>query len=202
MLEGHVGGRGIVLAIPAGGLPVGAVVARRLNLPLDVAVVSKVTLPWNTEAGYGAVAFDGTVVLNEALLAGLGLGERQMREGLEATRTKVARRLKALRGDRPMPDLAGRAVILVDDGLASGFTLLAAVEAVRKAGAKEIALAVPTAHAESARRVAAEVEVVYCPNVRGGWRFAVAEAYEHWYDVSEHEAAEILDEFTGVGGED
>lgn len=97
-----------------------------------------------------------------------------------------------LRGGKPLPDLAGRTVILVDDGLASGFTLLTAVEALRKAGAGEIILAVPTAHAESAVRLARKVEAIYCPNVRGGWQFAVAEAYVRWTDVSEDEAAGIL----------
>lgn len=192
MLGGYGGSGAIVLAVPAGGVAVAAVVAGRLGLGLDVAVVSKITPPWNAEVGYGAVAFDGSVVLNEALLRSLGLSRQQVRAGIEGTKEKVARRLGVLRGGKPLPDLAGRTVILVDDGLASGFTLLTAVEALRKAGAGEIILAVPTAHAESAVRLARKVEAIYCPNVRGGWQFAVAEAYVRWTDVSEDEAAGIL----------
>jgi putative phosphoribosyl transferase len=202
MLEDFRDGDGIVLAVPAGGVPVAAVIARRLELSLDVAVVSKITPPWNSEVGYGAVAFDGTVLLNEALVPTLGLSRRQIEEGIDKTREKVARRLAALRGDRPMPALAGRRVILVDDGLASGFTLLTAVEALRKAEAGEIILAVPTAHAQSAQRVAATVEAVYCPNVRGGWSFAVADAYRQWCDLPEAEAASILAGFASAPKED
>jgi putative phosphoribosyl transferase len=112
----------VVLAVPAGGVPVGAVIAQDLSLTLDVLVVSKITLPWNTEAGYGAVAFDGTVRLNERLLPRLGLREDEIQHGIEQTRKKVARRFRNLRGDKPFPDLSKRPVIVVDDGLASGFT--------------------------------------------------------------------------------
>ena len=136
MLGAYAGADAPVLAVPAGGVPVGAAVARELGLCLDVAVVSKVTLPWNTESGYGAVAFDGTVRLNEELLPRLGLTAEEVTEGIARTRRKVERRLRDLRGDRPWPPLADRPAILVDDGLASGFTMRVAVEAVRKVGAE------------------------------------------------------------------
>jgi len=193
MLEGYRGSEALVLAVPAGGVPVAAAIARELGLALDVAVVSKITLPWNTEAGYGAVAFDGTVRLNEALLPELGLSEEDVAEGIERTKRKVERRAKTLRGDRPLPDLTHRTAILVDDGLASGFTMRVAVEALRNAGAREVVVAVPTAHAEAVRRLAGAVEVLYCPNIRGGGRFAVAEAYERWSDVEEEEVERILE---------
>ena len=193
MLEGYRGSEALVLAVPAGGVPVAAAIARELGLALDVAVVSKITLPWNTEAGYGAVAFDGTVRLNESLLPELGLSEEEVAEGIERTKQKVERRVKALRGERPVPDLTHRTAILVDDGLASGFTMRVAVEALRNAGAREVVVAVPTAHAEAVRRLAGAVEVLYCPNIRGGGRFAVAEAYERWSDVEEEEVERILE---------
>lgn len=199
MLEAFRGGDAIVLAVPAGGVPVAAEIARRLELALDVAVVSKITPPFNTEVGYGAVAFDGTALLNESLLPSMHLSRQQVAQGIESTKHKVARRVRALRRGRPMPELAGTTVILVDDGLASGFTLLTAVEALRKAGAGRIVLAVPTAHAESAERVAGKVEAIYCANVRGGWPYAVAGAYRLWTDVSEDQAASILAELTTGG---
>jgi predicted phosphoribosyltransferase len=178
----------VVLAVPAGGVPVAAEIARALGLPLEVAVVSKITFPWNTEAGYGAVAWDGTALLNEEVLPHAGLSEVQVQEGLAHTAEKVARRVKVFRGDRPFPDLAPQPVILVDDGLASGFTMRVTVQAARHAGARTVVLAVPTAHVEAVRKLSGMVEAVYCPNIRRSRPFAVAEAYQNWYDVGEEEA--------------
>jgi predicted phosphoribosyltransferase len=193
MLEGFRGADALVLAVPAGGVPVAREVAARLGLALDVAVVSKVLLPWNTEAGYGAVAFDGTVRLNEALLPRLGLSTREVEEGVERTRQKVVRRVEAFRPGRPWPELNERPVILIDDGLASGFTMFVAIEAVRHRGAREVTVAVPTGHQDTVARLARSVEAVYCANVRGGRSFAVASAYLNWHDVSEEEAQRVLD---------
>jgi predicted phosphoribosyltransferase len=190
--EVHTLADSIVLGIPAGGVPVGAVIATQLGLSFDVAVVSKITLPWDSEAGYGAVAFDGTVRLNDQLLSRLELTRDKVQEGIEQTSLKVKRRVKHLRGERPFPSLRGRPVILVDDGLASGFTMRVAVEAFRKGGADNLIVAVPTGHTAAVEIIAGEVEKLYCPNIRGGWRFAVADAYEQWSDVDEEEVAEIL----------
>jgi len=194
MMAGFRGAEAIVLAIPAGGVPVGAALARELGLPIDLAVVSKITLPWNTEVGYGAVAFDGSVLLNEALLAQLPLSERDVAAGVAATRQKVEGRLAALRGARPFPDLSARTAILVDDGLASGFTMRAAVRAVRSAGAASVVIATPTGHDHAVRALAPLVDGLYCANVRFGSRFAVADAYARWYDVSDSEVRAILDQ--------
>jgi putative phosphoribosyl transferase len=200
MLERYRDSDALVLAVPAGGMAVGAVIARTLNLALDVAIVSKITLPWNTESGYGAVAFDGTVRLNHDYLARLRLSHQEIEEGIANTRAKVSRRMETFRGNRPIPDLR-RPVILVDDGIASGFTLLTAVEALKKAGCREITLAVPTAHEESLTRILEQVDVIYCPNLRSGWSFAVADAYEHWRDVGEQEVVNLLKDFNrGVDG--
>ena len=197
MLRGDDLCDGVLLAVPAGGIPVAAAVADVCGLPLEVAVVSKITLPWNTEAGYGAVAFDGTVVLNDALVRHLGLTEEEAERGVEATRRKVARRRQALRGERPMPDLSGTTAILVDDGLASGFTMRCALEALGRRAVSRRIVAVPTAHEESLDRIADLADAIYCPNVRSGMPFAVADAYRCWYDVSEEEAAGFL---AGSGG--
>lgn len=182
----------IVLAIPAGGVPVGSEIARRLGLALDVAVVSKITLPWNSEAGYGAVAFDGTVRLNRQLIGTLGLSEEEIRAGIDATRAKILRRVAAFRGERPLPELRGRPVVVVDDGIASGFTLRVALEALRRGGAEAMTVAVPTGHRRSIVAIAPEVERLYCANVRGGMSFAVADAYRNWRDIDEAEALRLL----------
>jgi predicted phosphoribosyltransferase len=191
MLDAYRRSDALVLAIPAGGVPVAAVISESLKIPLEVAVVSKITFPWNTEAGYGAVAFDKTVRLNEDLIIRFGLTDEQIQEGIDQTAQKVLRRVKSFRGDRPLPDLSRHPAILVDDGLASGFTMLVAIEALRKAGTRTICVAVPTGHWQALQRMAREVEVVYCANIRSGFSFAVADAYEAWTDVTEEEAVAI-----------
>jgi len=186
---------GIILAIPAGGVPVGVVMAKKTGLDFDVAVVSKITLPWNTEAGYGAVAFDGTVKLNKDMLRRVNLTAEDVKKGIEKTTAKVARRVTKLRGQQPLPDLGNRSAILVDDGLASGFTMRVAVAALRNAGAGRIVVAVPTAHRHSAEMIARDVEALYCANIRGGLSYAVASAYRHWSDVAEEDVVKILEQF-------
>ncbi|MEJ2729091.1 MAG: phosphoribosyltransferase family protein [Deltaproteobacteria bacterium] len=183
----------VLLGIPAGGLPVAVAIQKIIGIELDVAVVNKITLPWNTESGYGAVAFDGTCRLNEAMLAHIRLSEDQIKEGQVNTLKKVNRRVKRLRKGRPFPVLTDRAVLLVDDGLASGFTMLVAAEAVKRAGAASITVAVPTGHLESIHRIVEQVDAIYCPNIRSGMRFAVADAYENWSDVTEEALPGLLE---------
>ncbi len=185
----------IVFGIPAGGVPVAAPISRELELLFDVAVVSKITLPWTTEAGYGAVAFDRTVQLNEKIISRMGLTPDEIKEGIEKATIKVERRVKEFRGDKPFPDVKNHPAILVDDGIASGFTMLVAVEALKNKGANKIIIAIPTAHLQAIEKVAPHVDEVYCANIRGGWNFAVAEAYQRWYDVNDEEVTEILEEF-------
>ena len=192
MLEHYRGTDAIVLAIPAGGVPVAVEIARELGLPLDLAIVSKITLPWDTEAGYGAIAWDGTSLLNEEMQFYYRLSDEVVAQGTAVANAKVTRRVATLRADRPFPRLSGRPVILVDDGLASGFTMKVAIEAVRRAGAQQIILAVPTAPAHTAEEMAKIVDELYCANVRRRTPFAVASAYAEWHDVSEEEAMEAL----------
>lgn len=197
MLAEYQGSDALVLGIPAGGVPVGAEIARALGLPLDVAVVSKITPPWNTEYGYGAVAFDGTVLVNHEVLPHLGLSARDQEEGIERAWDKVARRVKNLRGDHPLPEVAGKTVILADDGVATGVTTEGAIDALRKLGVGKLILATPTGHLESLQRLARKVDAIYCPNVRAGGAFAVAQAYRAWSDMTDAEIAEILAEAAG-----
>lgn len=185
----------VVLAIPDGGLPVATTVAKQLGLPLDVAVTSKITLPWNSEVVYGVVAFDGTVSLNEEMISNLHLTEQEVRQGTKMALQKAQGRLDELRGPRPLPDLSGLVAILVDDGIASGFTIRTAVAALRKAQVEQIAVAVPTAHEESLQRLASQVDSIYCPNIHSGWRFAVADAYQYQSDIVEKEIKETLNGF-------
>jgi putative phosphoribosyl transferase len=197
MLEELRRSNAMVMAIPNGGLAVGAGIARELELPLDVAVVSKITFPWNPEAGYGAVAFDGTVKLHESMIFHMGLVETDVSQGKHQTLEKVHRRLETLRGNRPLPELKSRTVVPVDDGLASGMTMETATEALQRAGAERIVVAVPTGHEPALQGLAGKVHEIYCANIRGGWGFAVADAYRHWTEVRDNEALEILNSMRG-----
>jgi len=198
MLNRYTGTRAILFAVPSGGVPVAAVMAGRLRLRLEVAVVSKITMPWNTEAGYGAVAFDGSVLLNRGVLSRIGLTKEQIEEGRRLTLEKVERRLRIFRGDRPLPDLEATTAILVDDGLASGFTMLAAIGALRGIGGRDVIVAVPTASAVAVELVAPAVESLYCANFRGGSSFAVAAAYKKWEDVEEEDAVSLFRRIASV----
>ena len=121
----------IVLAVPAGGVPVGYSIAKSLLLPLDVIIVRKIQVPWNTEAGFGALAWDGEIVFNESLIRDLNLTEEMIEDSVSKTKKIIHARLRRFRGDKPMPHLEGTSVILVDDGLASGFTMLASIRSVK-----------------------------------------------------------------------
>jgi len=181
-----------LLAIPAGGVPVGYMVARGLGVPLDVIVVRKVQIPWNPEAGFGAVVWDGTVILNEPLVGQLGLSTDLVQWCISKTQEGVGERFEKFRGGKPPPDLRDKNVILVDDGLASGFTMLAAVKSVRNQGPEKVIVAVPTASASAVQLVAPSVDKLVCLNIRGGPFFAVADAYQKWYDLSDEEVVEFL----------
>jgi len=189
-----------LLAVPAGGVAVGYAVSQKLKIPLDVAVVRKIQIPWNTEAGFGAVTWDGRVLLNELLVAQLGLSTEAVDQCISRTRELVRQRVQKFRGDRPFPGLNGKTLILVDDGLASGFTMLAAVESIRARRPEKIVVAVPTASAGAVELLAPSVDELVCLNVRRGPIFAVADAYEKWYDLSDDEVLEFLKRKGTTGG--
>jgi len=195
MLHEWRGDNAVVLAIPSGGLPVAVEVAGALKLPLEVAVVSKILLPWTTEAGFGAVGFEGSVWINQQYVDHYRLEQPTIKQQTQAALNKVKRRVKLFRGDRPWPDLQNRPVIIVDDGIAAGSTMRVAIRALRNSGAMKIIVAVPTAHEESLIQIMNGVDTLYCANIRSGAQFAVAAAYQHWDDVAETDADLMLTSF-------
>ncbi|NIP49886.1 MAG: phosphoribosyltransferase, partial [Gammaproteobacteria bacterium] len=192
MLSDFRGSDAMVLGIPAGGVPVAVHIATKLELPFDVIPVSKILFPWTTESGFGAVAFDGTEWINTDVVASGQLNTESIQSAIKSAREKVQRRAQHFRGDNPFPELKNRTVILVDDGIAAGSTMRVAILALQKQQAKKIIIAVPTGHAEALNRLADLVDGIYCANLRGGLSFAVADAYEHWTDVSEKEVMESI----------
>jgi putative phosphoribosyl transferase len=142
-LAAYAGARPLVLALPRGGVPVGYEVARALSAPLDVFVVRKLGVPHNEEFAMGAVASGGALVLNEEVVARLGIAAEVVARVAEIERREIERRERAFRGGRPLPDVRRRTVILVDDGLATGATMRAAVAALRKMKPARLVVAVP-----------------------------------------------------------
>ena len=142
----------LVLALPRGGVPVGYEVARALHAPLDVFVVRKLGVPGYEELAMGAVATGGVRVLNEEIVQRLGIPEYVIDAAVAREQQEVARRERLYRGGRPPPEVRGRTVILVDDGLATGATMRAAVMALRQLQPARIVVAVPTASSETCER--------------------------------------------------
>jgi len=182
----------IVLAVPAGGVPVGYTVAKELAVPVDVMVIRKIQIPWNTEAGFGALTWDGKIVLNDRLVEELDLTKEEVETAILKTKENIQRRLRKFRGDKPMPNFKDKVVVLIDDGLASGFTMLAAARSVREKAPKRIIVAVPTASLGAIELLAHEVDEIVCLNIRSGLSFAVADAYENWHDLTDEEVLQIL----------
>jgi len=181
----------LVLALPRGGVPVGAEVARALGAPLDILVVRKLGLPGQEELAMGAIASGGIRVLNEEVISLAGVPEEVVERVAEEERRELERREAAYRGNRPQPEVAGRTVILVDDGAATGSTLRAAVEALRQRNPARIVVAVPTAPraaCEMLNQVADEVVCVTTPEPF----FAISLSYRSFPQMTDDEVREIL----------
>jgi putative phosphoribosyl transferase len=182
----------IILAIPSGGVPVAAEIREALDLPLDLIIVRKVQIPGNAEAGFGAMGSEGEVLLNEGLLLRLGLTEEETAAQINKTRDVVRKRERLFREGRPFPSIKDKNAVIVDDGLASGYTMLAAVSIVKSRDPRKIIIAVPTASRNTTDFILPEVDELVCLNLRSRYPFAVADAYVNWSDVPDEEVLEIL----------
>ncbi|MBN1849712.1 MAG: phosphoribosyltransferase [Deltaproteobacteria bacterium] len=183
---------GLVLAIPSGGVPVGIAVSKTMDTPFDLIIVRKLQIPGNPEAGFGAMTLDGCVIINELLRAEFFLSPTQIQEEEMRVHAELESRNNLFREGRPFPALKGKTVILVDDGIASGYTMMASIHTVKREDVLQIIVAVPTAPVRSLEKVAAEVDAVFCPNIRSGPYFAVADAYRLWYDLNQQEVIVLL----------
>jgi predicted phosphoribosyltransferase len=191
-LSEYKGSDSVVLSIPSGGVPVGKEIKDALSLPLDLLIVRKIQIPWNPEAGFGAVNLDGYVIFNEPLLHSLELPENVINEQIEKTKEILLKRNELFRKGKGFPSLKNKTTIIVDDGLASGYTMIAATEFVKKRNPSKIIIAVPTASYSTVRKISSIVDSLYCLNIREGYPYAVAEAYRNWYDLSDEEVLRIL----------
>jgi len=181
----------IVLALPRGGVPVAYEIASRLRLPMDVLVVRKIGVPFHPEYAMGALSADGTYAVQPQVLADFGITSDEFMMVFERELEEARRRRSAYRGLRPFPNLARKTVILVDDGLATGSTMRVAVDAVRRAGAGKVVVAIPVAPPESISVLAQAADEIVCPCTPSPFR-AVSEHYEHFDQVSDVEVEELL----------
>jgi putative phosphoribosyl transferase len=186
----------LVFALPRGGVPVAVEVARALDAPIDVLTVRKLGAPGNAELAVGAVAEDGTAVLNMGLAIGLGMGQAQLDRVVERETRELRRRIERFRDGWEPVDVVNRTVIVVDDGLATGLSDLAAVRALRRRGAAKIVVAVPVGSREAVALLEAEAEEVVCRTIPREL-LGVGQWYEDFSEVSDEE---VLSELAQVGG--
>jgi predicted phosphoribosyltransferase len=181
----------LVLALPRGGVPVAYEVARALDAPLDVFLVRKLGVPGYEELAMGAVATGGVRVLNDQVVRGLGIPDYVIDAVTAWEQEELERRERLYRGDRPRPDVRGRTVILVDDGLATGATMHAAIAALRQHQPTHIVVAVPTAARETCEALRAEVDDVICATTPEPFR-AVGFWYEDFSQTTDDEVRDLL----------
>jgi putative phosphoribosyl transferase len=181
----------IVLGLPRGGVPVAYEVAKRLGVPLDVFIVRKLGVPGFEELAAGAIASGGVRVLNEDVMRALPNADEIIESVTARETAELERREKSYRDGRPAPELRGRVVILVDDGLATGATMRAAVAALRQQGAAKIVVGVPVGAAETCREFETEVDETVCA-IAPEWFQAVGQYYEDFSQTSDEEVRELL----------
>ena len=182
----------VVLAIPNGGVPVALEVARALNADLGLVICRKVPILLNPEGSLGAAADDGTVILNEEAVKRIGFSRQKLEDEINKVRAEIKQRSLLYRGDQPIVRVGGRTVIIIDDGLASGFTMTAAVESVRHRRPKEIVVAVPVASAMAVKQVEKVADKVVTCTTGFMPKFYVSDFYSYWYDLSDDEVIRYL----------
>lgn len=181
----------LVLGLARGGVEVAAEIARELNLDLDVLVARKIGAPWQPEFGIGAVAPDGTTVFDPATLAMISLPPEELEKLAEKEAAEVRRRLEEYRGGKPPLNVAGRCVILVDDGLATGITALAAARYIRKLSPSNLVFAVPVCSSPAAALLEPEVDRFVCL-LKPAAFYAVGQWYRDFDQTSDEEVRELL----------
>lgn len=182
----------LVLAVPRGGVPVGFEVAQALHAPLDVFVLRKLGVPWQEELAFGAVASGGVRVVEQETIDALGLTSEEIEAVVEREQSELRRRERAYRDDRPAPHVQGKTVLLVDDGIATGSSMLAAIAALRQLKPAKIVVAVPVAAASTAKRlrkIADEFVAVDAPATF----YAVGQFYADFQPTSDEEVVDLLE---------
>lgn len=181
----------MVLALPRGGVPVGVEISKQLKIPIDVFVVRKIGAPGNSELGIGAVAEGGVIVINSGFMDDLGLTNEDLREEIDAETAELERRVALYRGNRHNLQIENKTVILVDDGLATGVSALAAIRALRLAKPKQLILAAPVCAADTADNLRQQVDGLVCLHTPEYFA-AVGQWYEQFDQVTDQEVLTAL----------
>jgi putative phosphoribosyl transferase len=182
----------LVLALPRGGVPIGYEVARALRAPLDVILVRKLGVPGHEELAMGAIASGGVRIVSQDVVASLGIPDWVIAAAAASEEHELARRAHAYRDELPSPPIAGRTVLLVDDGLATGSTMRAAAAAVRSQGPSRVVVAVPTAPGETCRSLRDEVDEVVCLSSPEPF-VSVGGSYENFSQTTDEEVRALLE---------
>lgn len=169
--------------------------AARLNTDLDIVIVRKIPIPYQPEAGYGAITEDGTLILNEPLIRRLGIKKSDAEIQATGIRAEIMRRSMIYRRKISPSPVKGKTAIIIDDGLASGYTMLAAIQSLRNRKASEIVVAVPVASETAYNLVRPEVDNLVCLKVDKSEWFAVASFYQNWYDLDDEEVFRYLEKW-------
>ncbi len=185
----------VVLAIPNGGVLVGLGVALALNADFNVIISRKIPLPLSPEGGFGAVTDDGTTILNEEIVKRFNLSQQQINYQVSRVRTNIRQRSLLYHGKKPPSLVKGRTVLIVDDGLASGYTMMAAVESVRYRQPNELIVAVPVASAAALPKVEKVANRVVSCVAGFDPEFYVSDFYRYWHDPSDNEVLQCFKEW-------
>ncbi len=188
----------LVLALPRGGVPVGFEVAKTLNVPLDIFLVRKLGVPGQEELAMGAIASGGVRVINDDVVRYLRIPDEIIDAVAEKEQQELERRERAYRGDRPAPEIRGRTIILVDDGLATGSTMRAAAAALRKQQPSQIVVAVPIAAPKTCDEFRDEVDEIVCAVTPEPF-YAVGVWYEDFSQTSDEEVRDLLEQAARLG---
>jgi predicted phosphoribosyltransferase len=191
-LKGLKGRNVVVLAIPRGGVVVGREVAKSLGPPLDVIVTRKIGAPGEPEFALGAVTQNGEVILDDAAVNMLQVGRSYLDKEAANQRQEVRDRMSRFRGDRPFPSLKGKTVVIVDDGIATGNTILAAVKSARRERTESVVVAAPVGPAESIAKLSKEADRVVCLETPEPF-FAIGQFYSEFEQVEDDEVRRILE---------
>jgi len=181
-----------LFAIPSGGVPVAYEIAKALHINFDLLIVRKIQIPGNTEAGFGSVGPDFEVIIDEKLVKKLRLTKEVVEKQIDKTKEVLKKRNEIMREGKDFPQVKDKNVIIVDDGLASGYTMTEAIRFMKRKKAKHITIAVPTAPLETVEKILLEADALVCPNIREYYPFAVADAYKNWYDLTDEEVLELI----------
>jgi putative phosphoribosyl transferase len=191
-LESYKNGRNVlVLGLPRGGVPVAYEVARQLNVPLDVFIVRKLGVPGQEELGMGAIATGGIRIVHEGIIRELGISAQTVDLVTANEQRELERRERLYRGDRPAPSMKDRIVIVVDDGLATGSTMKAAVAALRQQHPTKIIVAVPTAPVETCAELKTTADEVVCPLTPEPF-YAVGGSYADFRQTTDEEVRQLI----------